>query len=398
MSKFISSFTIDEVAVILDELGYTNLRSSGSVIKCSCPCSAKGDRPFSVIADGLPGYHCHRCRKEGRLTDLVWNAWFAGKGSLKAMLIVQNRYQEWLLSEKKVFPTKMSYVPMGAKPELSTSYEPPKPVKPILNGEQISMPKMAVVTAEKPSEADLSKFKTGPCDYLTSRGFSPRAQELLDVRVNVWAKRVVFPVRVWSGELLAWSQRRLYEGPSCPKCGTHIGQGKDMDYKCKGCGKWNAKYLHSKGFRKSNMLYGEWLHLGSGVPLLMEGMTDVLNLVDKSLEDGELSSEIVPLSIMGGAPSSNQVHRLLSAFPQGNIYVVRDNDDPNNYPDLPKGKSPGILMAETLEAMIRQVDPSRSVVHIIPAINKDPGDLTQDEVCDIISFIRTGSTGSLHLM
>lgn len=380
---------------ILHELGFADVRAStGGIVKARCECSNKGDRTFVVIVGDPPGYHCHRCKRSGSLPDMVWEAWFAGKKVLRSMLITSAHYQAWMFEEEVIPPTRLEYIPLADKPGIKQSERSRQdvPVKSIY-GSQLSLEGKVVIEEVKPiDESDLSKFKDGPAAYLLERGLSKKTQEAYNVRMNPWGHRVVFPIRDWSGTLVGMSQRRVYEGPKCPKCSADIGAGSEMKYKCD-CGTINAKYMHSKGFRKSTVLYGEWLYEIGCVPVVVEGMTDVQNLYEMGLRP----PVALPLAVMGGSAAESQVRRLLEKFPTGPVFVIRDHDDPTKYKDLPAGKAPGDLMAEGFEAAVRMIAPDRQVVHVIPTLGKDPGDLTRTEVSLVIDAIVERRSGTLAI-
>jgi hypothetical protein len=388
-------YSDSEIFHILHELGFADLRSSGGIIKARCGCSNKDDRTFVVINGDPPGYHCHRCKRSGAIPSLVWEEWFKGRSNiLKSMLIVSAHHQAWMFEEGTVSPTRLEYIPLADKPgikklERQTDGDTRRPIY----GSQLSLEGKAVIEHAKPiDESDLDKFKLQASSYLSARGLSEGTQWAYNVRVNPWGHRVVFPIRDWTGTLVGASQRRTYEGPNCPKCGADVGSGHDMKYKC-ACGTINAKYLHSKGFKKSAVLYGEHLYTPGCVPVIVEGMTDVLNLY----ENGLRPPVALPLAVMGGSAVESQVRRLLDRFPTGPVFVIRDHDDPSKYKDLPPGKGPGDLMAEGLEAAIRMLAPGRSVVHVIPPLGSDPGDLTPAAAKIVIDAICAGQEGIVHL-
>jgi hypothetical protein len=387
-------YTEAEIYEILTGLGFSDSRATpGGVIKASCGCSAKNDRTFVVIPGDPPGYFCHRCRKKGVLPDLVWAAWFDGKLPRSAMKIVMHHYAEWLFGDKTVAPNRLEYVPLAEKPRLKEQdVERPKG---FLTGAQLTLSGTLSGTlseAPKVSEADLLKFQRGPSKYLLSRSISAETQTAYEVKSNPWRSRVVFPIRDWEGALVGYSQRRCYEGPTCPRCMADIGAGNDMRYKCE-CGMLNAKYLHSTGLKKSTLLYGEWLATPGCAPVIVEGMTDVLNLYEKGLRP----PDAVPLAVMGGSASESQVRRLLKYAPFGPIVIIRDHDDPAKYTDLPNGKGPGDMMAEALEATIKLVSPGMEVLHVIPPMGMDPGDLSHAQVSIVLQAIKQETSGILSL-
>ena len=385
-----------EVATMMREIGCSDIQITGEVIKSNCPmCQKKKSRCFVVLGEHAK-YYCHRCKETGFLADKVWEEWGAGRRPRTSLQIVMAHTQARLCDEEEdedVKLTSLSYVPLADKPMVERP--PRKKSEPIRSvyGQQLKLDGAPKRVEAKPiSESDYTRHKEAGSRYLLERGISLETQKRYGVRINTWGRRVVFPIRDWSERLVGMSQRRTYEGPNCPKCGREIGCGKDMKYRCE-CGALNAKYLHSKGFRKSTVLYGEWLKHEDCTPVLVEGMTDVLNLYEKGLKP----PVALPLGVMGGSASREQLQRVIDAFPGKPVFIIRDSDDPEQYPELPDGVAPGDVTAEGIESTLKTLKPDIEVVHVIPGLGKDPGALSEDEVFQVVEAISLDRTGSIRL-
>ena len=387
-----SAYSTTEVAYILVELGYSNVKIAGNKVTASCTCSPnKNDHSFGVLVDGgFPGHYCHRCRDKGPLAKLVWLAWANGRKVTKSLLVVMSHEMDMLMGEKPRPELKsLEYAPLADKPRVAHA----EPHQKYTTGVQVDlMGRVQIAPPPKPiSESDLQRFESGPNAYMTSRGYAPDVQEAFGIRTNTWTRRVVFPIRTWDGELVGWSQRRTHEGDDCWKCGSDIINRKlllekgerDLVNRCDKCGTMYAKYMHAAGFKRNKQFYGEWLYKPGVVPVIVEGMTATMNPYRRGL----CPPLALPLAIMGGKPGAEQIDRLLQKFPDGPIFVLRDHDDPSLYPMLPDGVGPGDEMAASVRQMISFRDPSRDVVDIVPPPYLDPGDLTDAHVAAVTDVI-----------
>jgi len=389
----VSGYTLTEAAFILAELNYGFIKLYNDKVSASCTCNpSKDDRSFIVKVTGkFPGYWCHRCKMKGTLADLVGQSWARGYNPTQAMTVVCAHEQARLLDEDYSPATKKAtvYDPAPYSPKiLPGDNEPMKH----LHSVQLNLSgRVSQVAAAKPlTERDYNRFRGGPSKLLLQRGISRYTQARYGIRLNMWSRRIVMPIRDWEGKLQGWSQRRTHEGPDCFKCEASIlnKRGDDLVHKCPACGMFYPKYMHSKGFKRNQNLYGEWLYEPGCVPVMVEGMTDAHNLFEKNLRP----PFALPLGVMGGSAADTQVERLLLQFPDGPIFTIRDHDDPEEYPDLHSiapGKAPGDLMVEGLEAHVFMLDPSRPVFHIIPPMKCDPGTLDFDQVDVVRAFMES---------
>ena len=138
-----------------------------------------------------------------------------------------------------------------------------------------------------------------------------------------------------------------------------------------------------RAFEKSELLYGEWLYKPGCFPVIVEGMTDAMNLYQKGMKP----PFAVPLGVMGGSAAESQIQRILDVFPKGPIVIMRDHDDPEKYPELPPGVAQGDIMASSLESGIKMLDDSRRVIQVYPPIGSDPGDLSTSQVAEVCEFL-----------
>ena len=379
-----------EAAFVLSELHYSDIEIGSGVVKARCSCSNRSDRTFRVFCgSGPPGYYCHRCKNKGPLLGLIWEKILQERRPYTKALYVTN---ESIISnsEVRLAPGRMDYSPFG-KRAVERAGAPEVPYKPV-TGIQLDL-NGGVVKSEPPrtyTESDFERYKVGDLSYMKDRGFTDEVLDAYQIRHNPRDHRVVFPIRDWDGVIKGVSQRLVWDKDWCHRCkASLLNDEGERHYKCPSCRKLYAKYLHSKGLRRNEVLYGEWLHEDGCIPVLVEGMTDVMNLWQHGMNP---ANGFLPLAVMGSHPGRWQIGRVLEKCPDVPVVVVCDRDDPANYPDLPEGVAPGDLMLEKVREYAHAREPDRRVIEVVPdRFGVDPGDLLENHVKATISFIKNSS-------
>lgn len=141
-------------------------------------------------------------------------------------------------------------------------------------------------------EASIGLYKFTP-SYMVRRGFTVETLKRFEIGYDMDRKRVTFPVRDVSGELLGYSTRAT----------------QDHDF---------PKYLHL-GFKKSSVLYGESYRNSTKVTLTVgEGNADALAL-------GQLlPSTYLPVATLGSLVSKAQMSRM---FQYSKVLLCFDQDE-----------------------------------------------------------------------
>jgi len=192
---------------------------------------------------------------------------------------------------------------------------------------------------------------------------------------------VVFPSRDWGGKLVGVTKRLYWPNKWCYRCKTSLidkeaskKRGKEkLHHRCPKSGLYYSKYMHSSGPWRNTVLYGEWLYGKGAIPVIVEGSTDAMNLWEKGLRPPEAS----PLGVFGAIPGKEQIGRLLEKIPEGvPVVVLADNDQA------------GDNMAMYIREFVEQIDPDRDVIiGKVPDEVKDPGDMTQEQVQELRTWI-----------
>lgn len=373
-----------EAAFVILELGYTNVLMGDGIVRADCQSCMKGGRTFRVMLNGKhPGFYCHRCHDSGPLLGLVWRRIVSdGRPYTKALYVVNEAIANAEEAETKV--SRLDYQPFGDRPTVKRSAKPVDHIP--VTGVQLDLGGRAVSSEKAPpfTEDQIQRYPKKYPLYMLDRGFTRETMDKFDVRINAQDRRVVFPIRDWDGAPKAVSQRLVWNEDHCMRCNSSIlnDDGSRM-YRCKNCGKMYSKYLHSKGFRRNDVLYGEWLiqdesHDGIEFVVIVEGMTDVMRVWQLGMRP---ENGFLPLAVMGAYPGESQIRRILSRAPWASIVVMKDWDDPSKYPDLPPGMAPGDVMVEKVREYATMIRRESRVMEITPReMGMDPGDYSEADV------------------
>lgn len=365
------SWSETDVAYVLAELGYAQIQIGTGWVKTACPCSNKGKSLFFKCSDQYrgPGYVCHRCHATGTLASLIFQRWGQGY-NVTRLIQIMTAYESSMVSSVDV--SSMEYGVGSKKVRKEHQFAPSLPK--VTHGVQIDL--TGKVEEFKPSTVSVERymqFPPGPAKSLLKKGFTRETQERFGIRGDPNMRRAVIPVWDADGVLRGWSRRLGWSGTHCFDCGTSIMKNGSMVHRCPGCDMLYSKYVHSRGFRRNEILFGE--NLGPGIPVLVEGMTDVMRLWQGGLREPLAA----PRAVLGATLAVSQAQILVKQHPKGPICIMRDRDDPSKYSDL-HGVGPGDVAAAQFRSVLAVVAPDRQVVDFIPPRWLDPGDLTMEHV------------------
>lgn len=189
-------------------------------------------------------------------------------------------------------------------------------------------------------EGRLTRFRSGIPRYALSRGLSKETCNEWELGYDKRLRRLVFPIRRYDGKLVGLSGRIL---PGAAERAESAGQPV-------------AKYHNYAGLDKTRYLFGEHRLKQKSPIIICEGQIDAI-LTWQALG-------IPCVGILGEGFSSDHV-RTLCAFEPPVVYLFPDNDPP------------GRLGAEKIEYAIHGRIPMKLM---LPPIDMDPGDLTEDEI------------------
>ena len=346
------------VTTLLNSIGAEKVRVVGyNKISCCCLLApwfhAKGrdSRPSMVILegeDGDPIYKCLGCHQTGSLHHLLLWLWTKGRHDVApwadrlegscTTTEAQSRSQKLLGASKQASGFNTEVVPVSKPTEKRREIQQLKrsdgrawyDYKAIADAEE-------VLEREEIPYSRYEPYVTGPPEYALERGITKDTCEAFEIGHDPEMKRVLFPVRDRRGILCAISGR-LY-ATSCLRCGgewvsrcaeceeleeLHDSTHHEFDpqaLECVKCG-WNkpAKYLHSKGFHRNYILYGEHMkeREENGRVWVVEGNFDVLMMWQRGYRPVR--------ALLGSSPGDVQIEKLIRGHER--IMVVGDGDDP----------------------------------------------------------------------
>lgn len=317
-----------DIKAILQALGCERIGFRGTDwIQCSCPFSdfhkSLSDRhpSFAVRIDARKpsGWFCYTCKKRGRLHGLV------GAVTKLTGRIYDQSLHDYAHRDGDTRSLIECVEGLAWTPAVAKVAPPPVPV--VLD------------------ESMLSRYKLHSLEsMLYLQG--PKRRLTLET-IALWALgwddddgRVVIPIRDEVGQLLGLSRRLVREPP----------EGKDP-----------PKYLHSKGFKRDLVLFGEHRRkpdIRRG--FVVEGFFDVIWLQQCGFDNA--------LAIMGSYLSGIQAQKLKAWFED--VVIVADGDPA------------GLKMAEDAARVLRP----EVKVKIVPCPpGTDPNDMAQEELQDLFS-------------
>ena len=345
-----------DVAWVLREMGLRKVKSTSDhkVVAC-CPFgfahdSGKDENPsFCVLfGEGLPKYVCMGCRRKGRLLHLVW--YFARtqsssrwktifdsvvrteSGSVHSEPDDEVRERRPARTDSTAKIVGDWFRPEGYKPqEVSQGADEPWPVLPDL--------------MESGGRDAILRMLARPLDeravvYLTStkRKLTGATIDAWELGWNPERERIAIPVRDHKGRLVGVSGRLREVWDADAQIWVSKGRG--------------PKFLHSEGFKRDHVLFGEHMLEGRGSGYIVEGQFDAIKLWQSGYQ---------AVALMGTYASRTQAEKIKHYFTD--VVVVPDGDK--------AGREMGLRVAEQLAGIV----PVR-VVRLPDKV--DPDELTDD--------------------
>lgn len=332
---------LDEARYLLDKLGCSKFSVSGrGWLRATCPFSAwshagrKDENPsFAVVIEdgGMSSYKCYGCGLKGTMATFMWRyERLSGikRGDLFAYVTSTNQLSLEAL-EKRAQAMEYRKANAGAFAPATSGPTGAMPMAQVAFEEMLDLPVLP--------ESTLDAFQEPEGDVLT---YLVKARKLSPLTIRLWQllwdpakSRIIVPIRNVQGDLVATSGRSFYD--------------------------WQKpKYMHSKGFKRDRLLYGEHQLLlpeeeddTKCVGYVVEGFFDVIKLWQHGYDN--------VVAIMGSYLSSTQEQKLVDSF--DSVVVVPDGD------------KPGYEASERIQAQLKK----RLRCTIVPMpVGYDPDDLT----------------------
>lgn len=368
----------ENVRSIMDVLGIERTKVKPTMVEACCPFHQEKRPSFAVLCGraGMPRYNCFGCGVSGSLMHLFWlfrNRLSDEMQSKIQVEIALKPGEPWGDKPKKS-ASGLEYVPYAATARQTTYRPMPERAAP----KNVSTPSYRPAPSQV-KEEDLDRFSVTPPEYLTKdRGLDPSVLMEYDVRDDTRKKRAVFTIRDWSGILQGWSSRSYWKLPICLKCNATIEEGAK---ECQKCGMNLAKYIHTTGLDRNNLLYGEHQFEPGTMPLIVEGFIDVLIPVQFGVK-----AVASPLAVMGSHPSVSQICRMLKPLPSITaVAVMGDNDEA------------GRGLNRDVDRFLSQEEPHRRLITmLLPDGIHDPGELRVSDVRSIIDVLEMFQSSSDH--
>lgn len=370
----------ETLAALARDLGAVQVRARGDKVQCSCLLArwthfgGRDEKPSMVLFPSGKRdeaiYSCLGCHERGPVRDLVLHHMSAGgsRGLLK--------WIEVLDGESTEAPTKLSER-LKALPEMgkwsNEKKKAPMQEREIVKTFNDGKPwydYKALAQADEVTEISwgaYAEFAGKIPRYALQRGLTVETCKEWDLGHDKTMRRLLFPIKDRKGRLVGISGR-LYS-QTCVYCDGPIARdevdenGKKIRAYCKRCDRNEPpKYLHSDEFKRNLVLYGEHRRQDNidGNVYVVEGHLDMLKMWQSGYRP--------VVAMLGSYPGGCQIEKLIAYWGR-RITIVPDGD------------KAGADMA----AKIRSLVADRVQVSTKKLPDKmDPGDLTQEQMSEII--------------
>ena len=317
------AFTLASMAQIL---GASQVTTHGTKVQCTCllaPWTHSGGRdtsPSMVIfvsgRHGDPIYSCLGCHEKGALRDLLCFLWMRtgystchwievldGEADPDAKPAIQARRRK--LSE-------LTYEQSRQKKVMSVVRQAsPRGDGPWYDYQAVAL---ADAVPEIPYE-EYEPYAGSIPRYAVNRGWTVETCKAWELGHDPKMKRLLFPLRDRKGRLIAVSGR-LYV-TDCSFCGGPMLRPEKERPSCALCGRNEPpKYLHSKGFKRNLLLYGEHLKEGRHRVFVVEGHPDVISMWQSGFRP--------VVGLLGSSPGASQIEKLVAGYDK--VITVGDGD------------------------------------------------------------------------
>lgn len=339
------------------------------------------------MEDGRAYYTCLSCHERGSLRSLLLFLWTRGQDTFRWIEVLDGEVEveKAARGAEKLKRDFRRGSRQGFDPKAVVPTRPPLMV-PTEKGKAFYDYK-AVAEAEQiePLSEDIYRPYAGSVPrYALERGLTIETCKEWELGHDREMKRLLFPIRDRLGRLVAISGRIYVD--DCPRCGgiwirpcEGCGEPESAHFEedgerrcangdtyrptrpcCAQCGMMQPpKYLHSKGFKRNSILYGE--HRQEEAPdgrvYVVEGHLDMIKMWQAGYRP--------VVALLGSHPGEAQVEKLIRGWDR--IVVVPD----------------GNQAGEDMGRKVMQMVASRIPVRFVKlADGLDPGAMTEEQFLD----------------
>lgn len=387
------------IETLLRGIGAERVRVvSDNKVSCACPLAfwthpkGKDNTPSMVVftegQHGDPIYSCQSCHDRGPLRDMLLFLWTRGRDTYHWIQVLEGEISltkatssERLLamSEKADKPGWAPAPIITAPPAVQKSFDDGRPwfdFKAIVEAE----------AAEPLPEEQFKLYASSIPRYALERGLTVETCKAWGLGHDQSGQRLLFPIRDRKGRLMAISGR-LYatrcvacNGEWKALCGTcgypegeHVSESdfcetfRPQRAECVKCGRPEPpKYLHSKGFKRNLILYGEQMldKAADGRVYVVEGHLDMMLLWQFGYRP--------VVALLGSHPGDPQIEKLIAYWRKA--IVIGDGNQagrdmaqrvkhkvadriPVSVVGLEEGLDPGKLVQEMPERLAELLGP-----------------------------------------
>jgi len=324
--------SLGTLAALARDLGAREVRERAGKVTCSCLMArwthfgGHDTKPSMVLYPhgryGEPIYKCMGCHEEGALRDLVLEHWAATGRNLMHWVMAldgDGEARPVKASERlRAIPDEPGFRRrQHLHNEVVKRFEDGRPFYDYRSLAE------ADAVAEIPADV-YTPYRGSVPRYALDRGLTIETCKDWDLGHDRDGRRLLFPIRDHRDRLVAISGR-LYS-QVCIHCdgpivrGERDSEGKRIRDYCRDCRRFEPpKYLHTDGFKRNLVLYGEHRRQDNvdGNVFVVEGHLDMIHLWQAGYRP--------VVAMLGSHPGPCQIEKLIAYWGR-RITVVPDGD------------------------------------------------------------------------
>jgi hypothetical protein len=349
-------WSLSRLRAVLAEMRLSVVKEAGDKLVLSCPFPERhrGGRDAHpscsafLTPRGGAYYRCFACGSAGPILALIWELGLRPQWAdypIKALALASD-------VEPHAAPTVAvrDYRPGGPLLGEALFTKGPGPTVQLRIGGGEERPKRAPYVP--PPEEQLARWQALPMpEYAVDRGIDAATYRAWGLGYHEARRRLIVPVRDQAGVLIGYTGRLVWGEPWCFRCGRMLEDDAGCElHVCPDCHTSFAKYFHTPGMPKREVLCGAHLHRPGDPVVLVEGPLDAINLYGLGVR--------APMACLGASPSATQLELALALAGEAPVIAMGDGDeagrrmnaeivrvlgDRARVVELPEGVDPGQL-------------------------------------------------------